>query len=142
MIKVKWIEAALPFEESKTVRRTVFVDEQGYTEAEEFDEIDNLVPHLVLLDGDKPVATGRLIMQPDKTAKLGRIAVLKNYRGQHLGAKIVEELLKRAKTEGATRAYVSAQTYAVPFYNRFGFKEYGSEYLDGKIPHTDMDMSL
>lgn len=142
MIEVKWIEGSLPFEESKSVRRTVFVEEQGYTEDEEFDEIDNVVPHLVLLDGAKPVATGRLIMQPDKTAKLGRIAVLKDYRGQHLGAKIVEELLKRAKEEGATRAYVSAQSYAVPFYNRFGFQEYGNEYLDGKIPHRDMDMTL
>lgn len=141
-MKAVWYEAGEAFEESKAIRLAVFVEEQGYTEEEEFDDVDLSVPHLVLFDEDKPVATGRLILQEDGTAKLGRIAVLKSYRGQHLGAKVVEELLARAKESGAKRAYVSAQEYAVPFYNRFGFKEYGKAYLDGPIPHMDMDMPL
>lgn len=141
-MKTVWYAAGKAFEESKTVRRAVFIDEQGYTEEEEFDEIDLSVPHLVLFDGETPVATGRLILSLDGTAKLGRIAVLKSYRGRHLGAEVVKELLSKAKESGAKRAYVSAQVYAVPFYNRFGFKEYGSEYLDGRIPHIDMDMPL
>ena len=76
------------------------------------------------------------------TTKCVRIAVLKSYRGQHLGAEIVEALLKKARTLGAVRAYVSAQCYAIPFYNKFGFREYGEEYPDGRIPHMDMEMML
>ena len=142
MMNAVWYESGEDYTPCAEVRKTVFVAEQGYTLAEEFDDYDSVCPHLVLFDGDTPVATGRLVLLSDGTAKLGRIAVLKAYRGQHLVAQIVQELLKRAKAEGAVRAYVSAQSYAVPFYNKFGLREYGDEYLDGRIPHRDMDMKL
>lgn len=137
-----WYEGGADYKESAAVRKAVFVEEQGYTLEEEFDEYDNTCPHLVLFDDQTPVATGRMILLPNGTAKLGRIAVLKAYRKQHLGAQIVQSLLKRAKEEGAIEAYVSAQCYAIPFYNKFGFLEYGEEYPDGRIPHKDMKMKL
>lgn len=142
MIRTVWYESGEDYIPSRQVRETVFVEEQGYTLEEEFDEYDSVCPHLVLFEDEAPVATGRLILLPDGTAKLGRIAVLKSHRGQHLGAKIVEALLEKAKSLGAKRAYVSAQCYAIPFYNKFGFKEYGEEYPDGRIPHMDMDLTL
>lgn len=142
MIRTVWYGSGEEYTPSRQIRETVFVEEQGYTLEEEFDEYDAVCPHLVLFEGEAPVATGRLILLPDGTAKLGRIAVLKSHRGKHLGAKIVEALLEKAKSLGAKRAYVSAQCYAIPFYNKFGFKEYGEEYPDGRIPHMDMDLKL
>lgn len=142
MIRSVWYEGSEEYTPSRQIRETVFVEEQGYTLEEEFDEYDAVCPHLVLFEGETPVATGRLILLPDGTAKLGRIAVLKSHRGKHLGARIVEALLEKAKALGAKRAYVSAQCYAIPFYNKFGFKEYGEEYPDGRIPHMDMDLTL
>lgn len=142
MIRTVWYGSGEEYTPSRQIRETVFVEEQGYTLEEEFDEYDAVCPHLVLFEGEAPVATGRLILLPDGTAKLGRIAVLKSHRGKHLGAKIVEALLEKAKSLGAKRAYVSAQCYAIPFYNKFGFKEYGEEYPDGRIPHMDMDLTL
>lgn len=142
MIRTVWYESGEEYTPSRQIRETVFVEEQGYTLEEEFDEYDAVCPHLVLFEGEAPVATGRLILLPDGTAKLGRIAVLKSHRGKHLGARIVEALLEKAKLLGAKRAYVSAQCYAIPFYNKFGFKEYGEEYPDGRIPHMDMDLTL
>lgn len=142
MIRTVWYESGEDYTPSRQIRETVFVEEQGYTLEEEFDEYDAVCPHLVLFEGEAPVATGRLILLPDGTAKLGRIAVLKSHRGKHLGAKIVKDLLEKAKLLGAKRAYVSAQCYAIPFYNKFGFKEYGEEYPDGRIPHMDMDLTL
>lgn len=142
MTTAVWYEAGEDYAPAAEVRLHVFVEEQGYTEEEEFDEHDKTCPHLVLFDGETPVATGRLFLLSDGTAKIGRIAVEKAYRGQHLGAKIVTLLMERSKEMGAKRAYVSAQSYAVPFYNKFGFKEYGDEYLDGRIPHRDMGCSF
>ena len=141
-MKTVWYESGEDYAPCAAVRKTIFVEEQGYTLDEEFDEYDKSCPHLAILDGETPVAAGRLVLLPDGTAKLGRIAVLMPYRGRHLGAAVVEALLDRAKQTGAKRAYVSAQSYAVPFYNKFGFREYGAEYLDGRIPHRDMDMPL
>lgn len=142
MIRAVWYESGADYTPSRRVRETVFIEEQGYTPEEEFDRSDEVCPHLVLFDAETPVATGRLILMSDGTAKLGRIAVLKSYRGQHLGAQVVSALLEKAKSLGAKRAYVSAQCYAIPFYNKFGFREYGEEYPDGRIPHMDMEMTL
>ena len=141
-MKTVWYESGEDYTPCAEVRKTVFIDEQGYLPEEEFDEADKTCPHLAIFDGDAPVAAGRLVLLTDGTAKLGRIAVLKPYRGRHLGAAVVEALLARARESGVRRAYVSAQSYAVPFYNKFGFREYGEEYLDGRIPHRDMDMQL
>lgn len=62
-----------------------------------------------------PAATARVFMTDEQTAKIGRLAVLKEYRGQHLGAELIKELKKRSKALGAKKIYVSAQVYAVPF---------------------------
>ena len=87
MTTAVWYEAGEDYAPAAEVRLHVFVEEQGYTEEEEFDEHDKTCPHLVLFDGETPVATGRLFLLSDGTAKIGRIAVEKAYRGQHLGAK-------------------------------------------------------
>lgn len=52
-------------------------------------------------------------MTDEQTAKIGRLAVLKEYRGQHLGAELIKELKKRSKALGAKR-YTSAHRY-MPF---------------------------
>lgn len=142
MFKSVWIEGGEDYSASKEVRKAVFIEEQKYPECEEFDEHDDTCPHLVIFDGDKPVATGRIFMIESNTAKLGRIAVLKQYRGCHLGAEIVKGLIEMAKEMKASSMYISAQTYAVPFYEKLGFEAYGNEYLDIHIPHYDMKADL
>ena len=98
--------------------------------------------HLLLTVDGTPAATARVFMTDEQTAKIGRLAVLKEYRGQHLGAELIKELKKRSKALGAKKIYVSAQVYAVPFYEKYGFMAYGNEYLDIHIPHIDMDCPL
>ena len=142
MFRNVWLEAGEDYTPSKLVRKEVFVSEQGYPESEEFDSHDESCAHLVIFDGNKPVATGRIFMIENDTAKLGRIAVLKDYRGFHLGAQLMNELISRAVEMKAKSIYVSAQSYAVPFYEKFGLKAYGNEYLDIHIPHFDMKADL
>ena len=44
-------------EEAAMIRRAVFMDEQGFVQ--EFDETDHLARHIVLFDGETPVAVCR-----------------------------------------------------------------------------------
>ena len=59
--------------------------------------------------------------------KIGRLAVDLNYRGQHIGTKlidIIKSLLDRDTNHSAFRFLtVDAYLSAVPFYHRCGFKE-------------------
>lgn len=143
MFTEKWFEPEDGYEDAKAVRDKVFVKEQGYPTALEYDVYDQRSPHLVIYDGEKPVATGRVISDGGKTVFLGRIAVLKEYRGQHLGARLMHSMIARARQiKGAEQLYISAQSYAVPFYEKFGFRAFGEEYLDLHIPHYDMKAAL
>ena len=74
--------------EARSIREIVFVDEQGFQE--EFDSVDEFATSLVMYDNDKAVATCRYFKLENDTAYLiGRIAVLKEYRGKGLGAMII-----------------------------------------------------
>ena len=105
-------------------------------EENEFDEYDLEVPHLVIFSDGEAVATGRNIPYGENTVKIGRLAVKKDKRGMGLGEKIVLELLRKAREDGAKTVKVGAQTHAVGFYEKCGFELLGTpEYLEENIPH-------
>lgn len=139
MLEYKWFDSGIIDDSFRNLRIEIFVKEQGVPEENEFDDFDLQVPHLVIFLDGEAVATGRVIPYGENTVKIGRIAVKKNKRGLHLGEKIVKELLRKAKEDGAEKVYVGAQTHAVGFYEKCGFALVGTpEYLEEKIPHYDM----
>lgn len=71
------------------VRMTVFVLERSLAMQDEFDANDTEdTVYAVLYDQNLPIATGRFLREDDDTARLTRIATLKEYRGKQLGAAI------------------------------------------------------
>lgn len=139
MVEYKWFPAGVIDDSFRNLRIDIFVKEQGVPVENEFDDYDLQVPHLVIYYEGEPVATGRIIPYGEDTVKIGRIAVMKNKRGLGLGEKIVLELLRKAKEDGAKTVCVGAQTHAVGFYEKCGFSLVGTpEYLEENIPHYDM----
>lgn len=139
MLEYKWFEKGIIDDSFRKLRIEIFVKEQGVPQENEFDDYDLQVPHLVIFLDGEAVATGRVIPYGEDTVKIGRIAVKKDKRGLHLGEKIVLELLRKSKEDGAKTVYVGAQTHAVGFYEKCGFKLVGTpEYMEENIPHYDM----
>lgn len=134
------VEITEDLAEAHHVRRVVFIDEQGFTEAEEWDDLDRDAVQLVVRDGASPVASARLL-RDGATGKIGRICVLKSHRGDKLGAALVRFGIDhfRANPE-VSRVYLSAQDHALGFYEKLGFRAYGDGYLDGSVPHHDMEL--
>ncbi len=139
MLEYKWLSPDDKDTSYRDLRVEVFVKEQGVPLENEFDEYDTEFPHLVIyLDGET-VATGRVIPYDEDTVKIGRIVVKKDKRGLHLGEKLVAELLRKAKEDGAKTVMLGAQTQAVGFYEKCGFTLLDTpEYLEENIPHRDM----
>lgn len=139
MLEYKWFPAGEIDPSFRNLRIEIFVKEQGVPQENEFDDYDLQVPHLVIFLDGEAVATGRNIPYGENTVKIGRIAVKKEKRGLHLGEKIVKELIRKAREDGAKTVKVGAQTHAVGFYEKCGFKLVGTpEYLEENIPHYDM----
>lgn len=138
MYNIKFIKSSdTEFEYVKCIRTAVFTNEQGADAQTEFDEYDSLADFALLFDSDRPVGTARVV-RLDKDFKIGRIAILKEYRGKGYGAVIVRAVLEKAFQKGADKVYVDAQNYAVPFYEKIGFKVIGDEIKDRGLPHIPM----
>ena len=143
MLEYKWFDGGVIDDSFRNLRIEIFVKEQGVPEENEFDEYDLEVPHLVIFLDGEAVATGRNIPYGENTVKIGRIAVKKDKRGMGLGEKIVLELLRKAREDGAKTVKVGAQTHAVGFYEKCGFELLGTpEYLEENIPHYDMILNF
>ena len=126
-----WTELQHP---ALQVRFDVFVNEQRIPAEEEVDALDPVCLHAVIeLDG-QAVATGRLC--PD--GRVGRMAVLKNYRGQGLGKEILIALVLAAAQRGLSQTYLHGQAQAIPFYEKFGFVAEGPEFHEAGIAHRLM----
>lgn len=120
------------------LRRRVFMDEQGISEAEEMDDLDAEAIHLVAWVDGVPMGTARLFKRGD-LGKIGRVCVLHEARGTGLGAELMRHAVAvLARDPALSRAYLSAQSYAIGFYERLGFVAEGPEYPDAGIPHRDM----
>lgn len=138
-LRVKWIDIKNPedMEDAFNVRREVFIKEQNVPEEEEFDEEDLISHHIVVYAAGRPVATGRLFKSGNGWL-IGRISVLKKYRGKQAGKLVVEKLLEKAAELKAGDIHVHAQTHAAGFYEKFGFIAYGDTFLEAGIEHVSM----
>lgn len=120
------------------IRFAVFVEEQGVPFEIEIDEYDTVSIHALAFDGEKAVGTGRLL--PD--GHIGRMAVLKRFRGKGIGGALLEALMKAAKARGDREVVLSAQVDALRFYGAHGFQPEGDEYMEAGIRHQAMKRTL
>lgn len=124
------------------IRRTVFIEEQGVSEADELDGRDGAAVHLLAVEGGRPVGTARLL-RDGATGKIGRVAVLREARGRGLGAALVRAAVAEFRAAGGVqRVKLGAQVHAIGFYEALGFRPEGEVYDDAGIPHRDMAMNL
>ncbi|HXZ55531.1 MAG TPA: GNAT family N-acetyltransferase [Burkholderiales bacterium] len=131
-----WREA-LPL--ARPVREKVFVEEQKVPLELEWDEWDELSDHALAFDpGGSPIGTARLL--PD--GRIGRMAVLKEWRLKGVGGALLAAVLDRARSRRFERSVLHAQTHAAAFYRRFGFTERGGQFLEAGIPHVEMTLDL
>lgn len=130
--RVTWQDAHQPL---SAVRRDVFVVEQRVPEDLEWDGDDAGALHVLASAGDgTPIGTGRLL--PD--GRIGRMAVLRPWRGRGVGSAILAALVTAARERGDRLSSLHAQTHALGFYARYGFVAIGPEFMEAGIPHRQM----
>ena len=123
----------------RRIREPVFIDEQSVPADMEWDELDETSVHVLarLADGS-PIGTARLTPLPT----IGRMAVLREWRGKGVGAALMRHLIDHAKSMGYPALELHAQTHAIGFYEQFGFTTFGPEYDEAGIPHRSMRLSF
>ena len=117
------------------IREDVFMKEQGFQD--EFDAYDNISYHAVLYYNNQPVATARTYLNKGSYI-IGRVAVIKSMRKQHLGKQLIMFIEEKIKQLGGTKIQLSAQQRVQNFYELLGYQTLGEPYLDEGCSHIKM----
>ena len=124
------------------IRRRVFIEEQNVPEEIELDADDGDAFHaLAILDG-VAIGCGRMLEHGDSEVKIGRMAVLREFRKTGVGAHILRFLIDRARARGLRRAILHAQLTAEGFYLKEGFNPVGGVFDEAGIAHRKMERDL
>ena len=73
-----------------------------------------------------------------RSAKIGRMAVLKTYRRRGFGIALLKRAIATARKLGATKIYLHAQVPVIGFYEAEGFRAVGRKFDEAGIPHRKM----
>jgi len=137
--RVEPADYTVDFKDLRAVREPVFVEEQKVPLDMEWDELDPKCRHVIARDDQhKPIGTGRLTPEH----KIGRMAVLKEWRGRGVGAALLLALVEQARELGLPEVSLHAQVDAIPFYEKFGFERYGERFEEAGIQHQSMRLAL
>ena len=140
MVEVRLAEKEADRRTCLRLRWTVFVEEQNVLPSLEIDEHDasGAVHALALLDG-VPAGTGRFVVIEPGLARIGRMAVIDDARGNGIGRALLRFLETEARRRGVTRFTLNAQVSARRFYEKAGYQAIGPIFDDADIPHVRMD---
>lgn len=128
-------------EDAKTIRRTVFVEEQGFHL--EFDGDDGRSVHLVLYVDGKPGGTCRVFWSDERGCYIiGRVALMRECRGKGLGLKIMAEAENVVRSKGGNRIMLDSQVRVAPFYEAAGFRRTDETLIIEGVPHVWMEKDL
>jgi predicted GNAT family N-acyltransferase len=126
-------------DELRAVREAVFVREQQVPLDLEWDKLDPFSRHVIARDAAGiAIGTGRLT--PER--KIGRMAVLPEWRNAGVGAALLQALLRLAREHGWHDVSLHAQVGALDFYLRHGFVAYGPRFSEAGIEHQAMRRSF
>ncbi|HYL24566.1 MAG TPA: GNAT family N-acetyltransferase [Burkholderiales bacterium] len=138
MLKIELLDWPAAQREANRIRFTVFVEEQRVPPELEVDDNDATSLHALAYSDGRAIGTGRLL--PD--GHIGRIAVLKEWRGQGAGRAMLRRLIDAARRRGHREVALSAQVHALEFYRAEGFEPEGAVYEEAGIPHQSMRLRL
>jgi predicted GNAT family N-acyltransferase len=120
------------------LRNRVFVEEQKVSAALEVDGKDSECQHVKAIVDGLIIGTGRLL----PNGFIGRMCVLAEYRNRNIGTMMLENLVQQALDRGHQKVLLNAQSYIIPFYQKFGFRIDSDEFIEADIPHRRMILNL
>lgn len=126
------------------IRTDVFVAEQKIT-VPEMDDQDITAYHVLLpnQNNTNALAYCRFFLDKDNRYYIGRVATLKEARGQGLASEMLSQVHSFLKKNNLTdTVYLHAQKQVIPFYEINGYQKVGQEFMEAGIPHQLMKKKL
>jgi len=135
---VPWIDAKPSV---YAVRQEVFVEEQHLTHSVVDDPDDQMSVHVLATIGNQVVGIGRVTFIVDD-GQIAWVAVRQPMRRHGVGLEIMRRLISVCIDERCHIISLNAQTHALSFYQRLGFRPIGRRFRMAGIEHQHMMMDI
>jgi predicted GNAT family N-acyltransferase len=142
-LKIKMVTTAYEGMTVAYLRYKVFVEEQNIQIDEEFDGSDAISVSFLLFLDHVPVGTMRYYKDDQGHIHPGRIAILKMYRNQGYGKKLLQwfdQYLLGIYPEA--HVILHAQKHLENFYQQLGYQAKGKPFMEANIEHIAMEKKL
>ena len=117
-----------------TGQKCLYVDPDGK-------DLDSV--QVFALEGDRIIGCLRIYGKEPGVLQIGRVAVIESQRGRGIGMQMMRQAISYVRDNLTDeKIYLEAQTYAIGFYEKLGFKVISDEFLDEGIPHKGMELLI
>lgn len=124
------------------IRAQVFMQEQGVSAKDEWDGLDEQATHFLVMDAGQAIGCARLLVaevQGQAVFHIGRVALLKPWRGQGIGQRLMREVIQYCRAQDRRKSIdLYAQCERQSFYQALGFVAQGEVFMDAGMPHIRM----
>lgn len=141
-LRIKVVETAEELRNAKWVRMDVFQQEQGISASTDLDGRDAEATHIVAYLNEMPIGTTRMRRLSDGSAKIERMAVLREFRQRGIGDQILKYAIDFLRDKHIKIARLSSQEQVKGFYQRLGFEESSDVFDEANIRHIMMEKRL
>ncbi len=121
-ITIRKVSTAEELQQAQEIRVRVFEEEQGFPHEVNIDGVDRAASHVLVFDGEVPVATARLTVVAEGEGVIARIAVLPSHRGKGLGRHLVQELETMGRNDGLHTLCLEPHAHLEDFYHALGYE--------------------
>ncbi len=132
-----------------SIRRRVFVTEQGIFDVDDRDQHDDTAATVHVVGYLNGAAAGTVRLYPVRREPDGsvlwqgdRLAVLPEYRCHRLGGPLVRYAVRTAGQVGGSRMIAHVQLANVVFFRHLGWTRVGEPELYAGVPHQRMSIGL
>jgi ElaA protein len=138
-VRMRWATSAEHVSQAQRLRERVFCVEQGVPRELELDGLDDQALHLLARESARGELVGTLrLLVRDRTAKLGRVAVLPDWRRQGIASRMVRLALRRARRCDCAEVRLASQLEVVGLYEALGFTVESEPFEEVGIAHVWM----
>ncbi len=126
-------------DKSYAIRTKVFCEEQKISKKIEFDNLDHICSHFLILYDKKAIATARVRQKRKSVLKIERVAVLLEFRRLKVGSILIKNIIKHYTNLNDKKSFIlHSQVAVADFYKTLNFISYGNDFSEDGIPHIAM----
>ena len=129
-------------EAAHAIRAAVFQTEQGISPTDDYDGLDSTAEQFLALDVGKAIGTARYRLLDNQTAKVERVAVLPDQRGNKVGQAIMGAIEYTAWRQRISTLVLDSQLQRSDFYENIGYQQIGEVFDEVGIPHVKMSLDV